>query len=67
MALKIGKRRNEPRSFDGPTRPGPDAGSLHKGGSKALHPHWRGGGRKRQAQRLYANAKSAHAHTKVRP
>lgn len=67
MAIKIGKRKDEPKAFDGAGRPGPDAGKLSKGGSKAMHPHWRAGGRKTQASRLYANAKAAHAHTKIRP
>lgn len=67
MAYKIGKRKAEPKAFDGATRPGPDAGTLSKGGSKAMHPHWRSGGKKRQSARLYANAKKAHGHTKVSP
>lgn len=43
-----------------------DAGALTKHGSVATHPHWRAGG-PQQAKRLYANAKTAHAHTQVRP
>lgn len=35
---------------------------------KAKHPHWRSGAKgNKQAKRMYANADTAHGHTKIKP
>lgn len=34
---------------------------------RAQHPHWRSGKGLKHAKRMYGNADTAHAHTKVRP
>lgn len=44
-----------------------DVGHKMVKSGKASHPHWRQGKGLKHAKRMYGNADTAHAHTKVRP